>query len=79
VLQENVIIRLERAGTPGRVIVSHSTDDSFSDLSTHEHPFDRIVFSNDPEQFIHVPTSLGRNAIERLPGIRFSLAVAVAA
>jgi hypothetical protein len=73
VLQENVIIRLERDGTQDEVTVSHSTDDSFADLSTHAHPFDRIVFPDDPEHFIHVPTSLGRNAIERSPGIRFSL------
>jgi adenine-specific DNA-methyltransferase len=73
VLQENVIIRLERGGKQGAVNVSNSTDDSFADLSIHEHPFDRIVFPDDPERFIHVPTSLGRNAIERASGIRFSL------
>jgi adenine-specific DNA-methyltransferase len=73
VLQENLIIRLERDGTQSEVTVSHSTDDSFDDLSTHIHPFDRIVFPNDPERFIHVPTSHRRNAIERSPSIRFSL------
>jgi adenine-specific DNA-methyltransferase len=31
------------------------------------------VLPDDPEQFIHVPTSLGRNAIEQSAGIRFSL------
>ncbi len=73
VLQENIIVRLERDGRQGDVTVSHSTDDSFADLSTHEHPFDRIVFPDDPEHFIHVPTSLGRSAIECAPGICFSL------
>jgi len=73
VLQENVIIRLERDGRQGDVTVSHSTDSSFADLSTHEQPFDRIVFPDDPEYFIHVPTSLGRNAFEQAPGVRFSL------
>jgi hypothetical protein len=73
VLQENIIIRLERDGSPGGVTVSNSTDDTFADLSLHEYPFDRIVFPDDPEHFIHVPTSPGRNVIERLPGIRFSL------
>src|SRR5579864_659024 len=58
VLQENVIIQLERDGSQGYVIISHSTDDTFADLSTQEHPFQRIVFSDDPEYFIHVPTSL---------------------
>ena len=73
VLQENVIIRLERGGIQGNVIVSNSTDDSFADLATHEQPFDRIVFPDDSEKFIHVPTSLGHNAIELSEGVRFSL------
>jgi hypothetical protein len=73
VLQENVIIRLERGATQGNVTISNSADDTFADLCTHEHPFDRIVFPDDPEQFIHVPTSLERNAIELAPAIRFSL------
>jgi hypothetical protein len=74
VLQENVIVRLERDGVQGTVTVSNSTDDSFSDLVTHEHPFDRIVFPDDSERFIHVPTSLGRNAIELSRGVRSTLA-----
>ena len=73
VLQENVIIRLERGGRQGKVTVSNSADDRFSDLSTHEHPFNRIVFAADPEHFIHVPTSLERSTVELYPGIRFSL------
>ena len=73
VLQENVIIRVECGGVQGAVTVSHSTDDSFSDLATHEHPFDRIVFPSDPESFIHVPTTTGRNSIEKARGIRSTL------
>lgn len=64
VLQENIIIRLERGGQQGSVTVSTSTDDSFADLVIHEHPFDRIVFSHDSERFIHVPTSPKKNVIE---------------
>ncbi|MDR2173416.1 MAG: Eco57I restriction-modification methylase domain-containing protein [Burkholderiales bacterium] len=74
VLQENVIIRLERGGKQGLVTVSTSTDDSFSDLTTHEHPFDRIVFPDDPERFIHVPTKPEKSAIELSPTVRYSLA-----
>ncbi len=74
VLQENVIIRLERGGRQGAVTVSTSTDDSFSDLTTHEHPFDRIVFPDDPERFIHVPTSPERNALQLSAAVRCSLA-----
>ena len=74
VLQENIIIRLERDGEQGPVTVSASTDDGFSDLTTHEHPFDRIVFPDDPERFVHVPTTTEKSAIELLPAVRYSLA-----
>lgn len=73
VLQENIIIMLERGGQQGEVKVTSSTDDSFADLATHVHPFDRIVFPADPESFIHVPASLERNAIELSTAIRYSL------
>jgi hypothetical protein len=73
VLQENVIMRLECAGVQSNVTVSNSTDDSFSDLVTHEQPFDRIVFPDDVDKFIHVPTSLGYNAIELSKGVLFPL------
>ena len=74
VLQENIIIRLERGGQQGPVRVSTSTDDAFSDLAVHEHPFERIVFPNDPGRFIHVPTSPERSIIELSPAIRYTLA-----
>ncbi|MHB8580509.1 MAG: Eco57I restriction-modification methylase domain-containing protein [Ignavibacteriaceae bacterium] len=74
VLQENIIIRLERGGEQGPVTVSTSTDDTFADLTTHEHSFQRIVFPDDSERFIHVPTSPEANAIERSSIIRSTLA-----
>lgn len=74
ILQENIIIRLERGGQQGSVTITTSTDDTFADLATHQHPFDRIVFPDDPERFIHVPTSPDKNAIELFPAIRHSLA-----
>lgn len=73
VLQENVILLLERESRQESVVVSTSTDDAFSDLGCHEHPFERIVVPGDPERFIHVPTSPGPNAIELLSSIRHSL------
>lgn len=73
VLQENIIIRLERGAQQGPVTVSTSTDDSFSDLITNEHPFNRIVFPDDPERFIHVPTTTEKSTIELLPAVRYSL------
>lgn len=74
VLQENVIIRLERGGQQGAVTVTTSADGSFADLMTHEHPFQRIVFPDDPERFIHVPTSPEKSAIEQSPAVRYTLA-----
>jgi len=73
VLQENMIIRLERDAQQGKVTVSISTDDTFFDLVTHEHPFDRIVFPDDPERFIHVPTTTEKSAIELSTAVRCSL------
>ena len=74
VLQENIIILLERGGSHGQVTVSTSTDDTFTDLTSHEQPFNRIVFPDDPERFIHIPTSLEPNTIELSPAIRYRLA-----
>ena len=73
VLQENIILLLERSGQQGDVTVTTSTDDSFADLVTHTHPFNRIVFPDDTERFIHVPTSAERNVIELSSAIHCSL------
>ena len=73
VLQENIIVLLERGGQQGSIRVSTSTDATFADLSIHEHPFDRIVFADDPERFIHVPTSSNMSAVESSPNIRYFL------
>ena len=73
VLQENIIMLLERGGQQGDVTVTTSTDDSFADLVTHTHPFNRIVFSDDSERFIHVPTTPEFNVIELSSAIRCSL------
>ncbi len=56
VLQENIIIRLERGGRQGAVTVSTSTDDTFADYSEQKHSFETIVFPDDAERFIHIPT-----------------------
>ena len=73
VLQENIIVLLERGGQQGPIRVSTSTDATFSDLSTHEHPFDQIVLADDPERFIHVPTSPNRSTVESSPSLRYAL------
>lgn len=73
VLQENIIIRLERGGQQGPVTITTSTDDSFEDIATNEHPFERIVFPDDPERFIHVPTTTEKSTIELSPAVCYSL------
>lgn len=73
VLQENVIIRLERGGQQGPVTITTSTDDSFADLAMYEHPFERIVFPDNPERFIHIPTTTAKTTIELSPAVHYSL------
>jgi adenine-specific DNA-methyltransferase len=74
VLQENLIILLERGGRQGEVTISTSTDDRFADYTAHDYPFDRIVLPGDPERFIHVPNSFEHNTLELSPAFRYSLA-----
>lgn len=57
VLQENIIIRLEKGGPPGPVTISTSTDASFADLVSAEYASEQIVLPGDSERFIHVPAS----------------------
>ncbi|MBU0716868.1 MAG: Eco57I restriction-modification methylase domain-containing protein [Planctomycetes bacterium] len=73
VLQENIIIQLERGGEQGAVTISTSTDDSFRDLESHDYPFSNIVLPNDPERFIHIPTSAGDCFIEQSKAIHCRL------
>lgn len=73
VLQENVIIALEKGGIQKDVSVSTSTDATFSDLEIHEFPFSRIRYPNDPENFLHIPTSTELDFHEVLGDFRNSL------
>lgn len=73
VLQENIIILLERGAFQGPVHVTTSTDSTFSDVLEHDHPFDRIVFPGDPERFIHVPTSAAETELEQSIHVRHTL------
>ncbi len=72
VLQENIVIRLERGGQQGSVTISTSTDDTFVDYSEQMHPFENIVFPDDPERFIHVPTGDGSELL-KLAAFRYRL------
>ena len=73
VLQENIIIHLEKGGKQGPVTVTTSTDDSFADLVMREHPFERIVPPDDPNRFIYIPTSQKSNGIEHFTKLRYKL------
>lgn len=56
VLQENVILHLVRGGEQSDVIISTSSDASFSDYSKQKRPFSDVLKPGDAEAFIHVPT-----------------------
>ncbi len=73
VLQENVILHLQKAGKQGDVCISTSRDQSLEDMQTFTFPFERIVLPSDPEQFIHVPTEEGLTQLERSPIVDSSL------
>jgi adenine-specific DNA-methyltransferase len=59
VLQENVIIMLQKKVPQKEVIVTTSTDDSFIDLRTEVFDFENIVIPEDKERFIHIPVKEG--------------------
>jgi adenine-specific DNA-methyltransferase len=56
VLQENIIVALEKGARQEDVTVSTSSDDTFSDTAISDYPFGEIVRENDKELFIHIPT-----------------------
>lgn len=65
VLQENIIINLVRGAEQREVTVSTSTDDSLTDYVELKHDFARIVFPNDADVFIHIPTDDDEQLLER--------------
>jgi len=73
VLQENVIIRLERGAPQGPVKITTSTDHTFADLKSYEHPFSRIVYINDAEHFIRIPSSAQTSMIEQQSDVLHTL------
>lgn len=73
VLQENVIILLERGTKQKDVLISTSTDDTFEDYKACLHPFKHIVHPNDSERFIHIPASMERSSFEQSKVFSFSL------
>lgn len=56
VLQENVIIMLQKNEMQGNVKISYCNDDSFVGLSEFEVPFHSILRNNDSEKYFNIPT-----------------------
>jgi adenine-specific DNA-methyltransferase len=55
VLQENVILHLIKAAKQGNLIISQSSDDTFSDYSEREVSFSTVVYPTDKDRFIRIP------------------------
>jgi len=73
VLQENLVILMERDGVQSDVDISFSTDDSFADVVSHTCPFEEVVRAADGDRFIHIP-SAEKGGGSGLPSFaRFSL------
>lgn len=64
VLQENIIIHLERDAQQAEVVVSTSTDHQFHDIQTGEYTFAEIVLPNESERFIHIPVPSTKHQTE---------------
>jgi len=55
VLQENVIVHaVKSASVPESIVISSSSGDAAAELTRHVLTYDKVVFPNDPEKFIHL-------------------------
>ena len=66
VLQENIIIHLQKGVSQGDVMISKSTNRAFEHLSSEIVKFDKIVQPKDDLRFIRIPTKAGQKANESL-------------
>lgn len=73
VLQENVILRLERCGQQGPVKITTSTDDRFADLTDETFPFEIIVKHGDDEAFIRIPSKGDEDPLDTSPHLQATL------
>lgn len=74
VLQENVIISLERGAEQGPIAVSTSTDDSFADYESRRYPAGTILPPHNPGCFIHIPTETLAESFDGSGAFQFRLA-----
>lgn len=61
VLQENIIIMLQKNGIQKNVKVTYCKDDSFVGLTEFSLPFSQILHENDHEKFFHIPIKKQEN------------------
>ncbi len=73
VLQENLIILLERGAKQRDITISTSEDDTFSDLQERTVPFHGVVKPGDPDVFFHVAMKSNEGALESAPSIQSTL------
>ena len=58
ILQENIILHLRKGSIQNSdVCISHSTNSSFKNLKKESYPFSKIVYPDDKDKFIHIPTT----------------------
>ena len=74
VLQENVIICLERSAEQRPITISTSTDETFSDFDARPCPAEKILPPHNPESFIHIPTETLTEEFDGSGIFRFHLA-----
>jgi len=66
VLQENIIIHLQKGVPQGPVLISKSTNRDFEGLSSETVEFERILHHGDEEKFIRIPNKAGQAANDSL-------------
>lgn len=73
VLQENIILKLEKGAVQEDVTISTSADARFTDYKETNYAFEKIVRQDEAEKFIHIPTSEVQLPSERFSSIRYTL------
>lgn len=66
VLQENIIIHLQKGVPQGPVLISKSTNRALDNLNSELVDFDRILHEGDAESFIRIPSKAGQAANDSL-------------
>lgn len=76
VLQENIIFHAVRGrDQPREIIISHSSGEPDGKIARSAFAFDEIIHPQDPEKFIHIPSTADHaSAKETMDGLHSSLA-----